>query len=74
MNNEAIQLRNMCETDMLSHCTAGGDLAGQKRCRFYRRASFEERCMFYRLSCEGHCDNLTAQCDFRHGLETVAPL
>jgi len=53
------------DTDLLSVCTAGKRWKDQKRCKYYRKATFAERCMHFVEAINGHCDNVDAQRDGR---------
>jgi hypothetical protein len=56
---------NLCAAGMMSLCTAGTKWEDQRCCKFYRKASFSTRCMYYRESLGGHCDCLAAQIEIR---------
>lgn len=58
-------LTNMCIPDLLSTCTAGTRWKDQKFCKFYRKATFSERCMHFVEAIDDHCDNVDAQRDGR---------
>jgi hypothetical protein len=58
-------LSNLCAMGMLSICAARRSWSDQKRCRFYRKASYSERCMHLVESIDGHCDNVDAQREAR---------
>jgi hypothetical protein len=61
---EAVRV-NLCAPDLLSLCGARESRRDQKRCRYYRKASRAEHCMYFVESINGHCDSVDAQRDSR---------
>jgi hypothetical protein len=49
----------------MSYCTAGNKWEDQKHCKFSRKASVANRCMYFRESLGGHCDCVDAQKDIQ---------
>jgi hypothetical protein len=47
-----------CKKDIISVCTAK-NVTEQKKCRFYQRSSFSDKCMY--LVLDKFCDNIDAQ-------------
>ena len=54
---------NFCIPGMLSKCGAGTSWAQQRRCRFAVKSAFGNKCMYYNLAMDGHCDCIDAQQD-----------
>mgnify|MGYP001822637638 FL=1 len=48
----------LCQRDVMSICTATGQ-SEQEKCRFYKKASFSDRCMYFMFG--EYCDCLEAQ-------------
>ena len=53
---------NYCETTLISVCKALEEKV-QKKCCFYDKSSYGDRCMFFHF--EKFCDNLDAQANER---------
>jgi len=49
---------SFCKRGLMSICTAGS-LKEQKKCRFYKKSSHSDRCMYYLF--DKYCDCLEAQ-------------
>jgi hypothetical protein len=47
-----------CKRDLMSVCTAGS-VDEQKKCRFYQKSSYSDKCMFFIF--DRYCDCLDAQ-------------
>jgi hypothetical protein len=47
-----------CKKDLISVCTAGS-VEEQKKCRFYQKSSYSDKCMFFIF--DTFCDCLEAQ-------------
>jgi hypothetical protein len=47
-----------CKRDIMSICTAASE-SEQKNCKFYKKASFSDRCMHFMF--DEYCDCLDAQ-------------
>jgi len=62
--NTKLESGNYCEFGIMSRCTAGGRWTQQKLCRFARKSSIGERCMYYRSNFGGHCDCVGAQREY----------
>jgi hypothetical protein len=58
-------ITNFCIPGMMSHCTAGNKWENQRDCRYARKATVANRCMYFRESLGGHCDCVEAQKDIR---------
>ena len=56
--NEAM---NLCESGLMAHCTARSSWKEQTMCKYYRKATTANRCMYYYESLGGHCDCVEAQ-------------
>ena len=61
MSLERAQVINFCASGVMFYCTAGLSCDNQKQCRFFRKASSANRCMFYREHLASHCDCVDAQ-------------
>ena len=61
MSLDGAQFTNFCASGVMFHCTAAYNCDHQKQCRFYRKASSANRCMFYREHLASHCDCVDAQ-------------
>ena len=57
--------KNLCEPGMMSTCGAK-KCKDQEVCEFYRRASLENRCMYFKY--DEYCDCLEAQLDAKKKL------
>lgn len=49
---------SLCKQGMMSTCSAE-NIKGQKKCKFYEKASYENRCMYFMFN--EYCDCLEAQ-------------
>ena len=49
---------NFCKKGPMSICTAGS-VNEQKKCRFYKKSSYGDRCMYFIF--DKYCDSLEAQ-------------
>jgi hypothetical protein len=58
-------ITNFCIPGMMSHCTAVNKWENQRHCRYARKATVANRCMYFRESLGGHCDCVEAQKDIR---------
>ena len=61
--------RNYCVSGMLSRCSAGSEWKRQKKCRFYVKSTFRDRCMYFSETLDGHCDCVDAQREVRRNQE-----
>ncbi len=52
---------NYCACGIMSKCTAGEDWKSHYLCRYARKSAVGDRCMYYRIDLEGHCDCASAQ-------------
>lgn len=59
-----LESSNYCEFGIMSRCAAGDSWAKQRLCRFARKSSIGERCMYYRSNFGGHCDCVGAQREY----------
>ncbi|MGD2271566.1 MAG: hypothetical protein PVI06_14280 [Desulfobacterales bacterium] len=57
--------RNYCACGIMAKCTAGVSWQEHRDCKYARKSSVGERCMFFRESMNGHCDCVSAQRDLR---------
>jgi hypothetical protein len=60
-----LKYANLCAPGMMSLCTVGKHWKDQQTCKFYRKASVDNRCMYYRESLGSHCDCVAAQIEIR---------
>jgi hypothetical protein len=56
-----------CKNETISVCTAR-DVAEQKKCRYYQKSSYSDKCMYFTFG--KYCDCLEAQMNTE---EQVAP-
>lgn len=49
---------SLCKQGMMSTCSAE-NIKGQEKCKFYEKASYENRCMYFMF--DKYCDCLKAQ-------------
>jgi hypothetical protein len=54
---------NYCIPGLLSRCGAGKTWPEHRLCRFAVKSDFANKCMYYNVSMDGHCDCLAAQQD-----------
>ena len=59
---------NFCIAGMMSTCRAE-NIKEQEKCRFYEKASYENRCMYFIF--DEYCDCLKAQYDLKHPGQTI---
>ena len=52
---------NYCKKDILSYCNMANSPKDQKKCKFYKKATHFDRCMF--LIFDEHCSSMEAQLD-----------
>lgn len=62
---DELKYANLCAPGMMSRCTVGDQWEDQQHCKFYIKASYTARCMYYREALGGHCDCLAAQIEIR---------
>ena len=55
-----------CKRDMMSICTAANERE-QKNCKFYKKSSFSDRCMYFMFG--EYCDCLDAQIATQQGIQ-----
>jgi hypothetical protein len=55
-----------CKRDMMSVCTAGSK-SEQKKCKFYKKSSFTDKCMHFMF--DEFCDCVEAQLAFQHKIQ-----
>jgi len=55
------ECRNYCACGIMSKCTAGSSWREHCECKFSRKSSAGDRCMYYRDTINGHCDCVNAQ-------------
>ena len=55
------ECRNYCACGMMSKCTAGSSWRAHRECKFSRKSSSGDHCMYYRDTINGHCDCVNAQ-------------
>jgi hypothetical protein len=55
------ECRNYCACGIMSKCTAGPSWREHRECKFSRKSSSGDRCMYYRDTFNGHCDCVNAQ-------------
>ena len=60
---------NYCVPGVMSRCSAGAIWDDQKRCKYARRSSVRDRCMYYIEAIGGHCDCVEAQQELRKSVE-----
>jgi hypothetical protein len=53
--------QNYCKAGMMAKCTAGNAWKDHRLCKFSRKSSVSDRCMYYRNNMDGHCDCVFAQ-------------
>jgi hypothetical protein len=54
----AIDRLSFCKKGLMSVCTAGS-VDRQKKCRFYKKSSYSDKCMYFIF--DKYCDCLEAQ-------------
>ncbi len=54
------ECRNYCACGMMSKCTAGSSWRAHRECKFSRKSSSGDHCMYYRDTINGHCDCVIA--------------
>jgi len=59
---------NFCIAGIMSTCRAE-NTKEQKKCKFYEKASYENRCMYFIF--DEYCDCLKAQDDLKHPDQTT---
>jgi hypothetical protein len=69
MENQKSDKMNFCIPGVMSRCGAGKSWEEQKRCKYAKKSSVSQRCMYYIESIDGHCDCIEAQSD-KKGLDT----
>ena len=60
-NNLNLNSFNCCIPGIISKCSAGATWAEHRVCVYAIKASFADRCMYYKGAIDGHCDCLDAQ-------------
>ena len=55
----------LCRNDFMSICTAA-DESEQKRCKFYKKSSHSDKCMYFVF--DEYCDCLEAQLATRNSI------
>jgi hypothetical protein len=53
----------------MSRCSAGAIWNDQKKCKYARKSSVGDRCMYYVEAIGGHCDCAEAQRDLRKSVD-----
>ncbi len=60
------ECRNYCACGIMSKCTAGSSWREHCECKFSRKSSSGDRCMYYRDTINGHCDCVNAQRELKY--------
>ena len=63
---------SFCKRDIMSSCTASS-LTQQKMCRFYKKSSYTDKCMYFVF--DEYCDCIEAQLNIQtapHGSQKAA--
>jgi hypothetical protein len=60
---------NYCVPGVMSRCSAGALWEDQKRCKYARKSSVRDRCMYYVEAIGGHCDCVEAQRELRKSVD-----
>jgi hypothetical protein len=62
---------NFCISGTMSRCSAGTTWQEQKKCKFARKSTSGNKCMYYIESIEDHCDCVVAQIECRDGTNDI---
>lgn len=60
-SDKKTECRNYCACEIMSKCTAGSSWREHRECKFSRKSSSGDHCMYYRDTINGHCDCVDAQ-------------
>jgi hypothetical protein len=67
-----LERRSYCVGGIMTQCSAGTTWKEQVRCKYAKKSTAGDRCMYYYQSLDGHCDCLAAQKELRE-MEKVKP-
>ncbi len=69
--NKHIGSINFCIPGTMSRCGAGTTWQEQKKCKFARKSTSGNKCMYYIESMDDHCDCVVAQIERRDGTNDI---
>lgn len=60
---------NFCVPGVMSRCSAGEIWDDQKKCKYARKSTVRDRCMYFIKEISGHCDCVEAQRELRKSVD-----